>query len=178
MSTNEVTAIAYTGTLEKIPPTASPGLLFMKALISRTDSLTNTEGSEDLLAPNAVLVLNAQPPQLAHQKDENGQTQQARKRNKRNAALQDIRREFRRAWDIDNGNGTRTVIFESRNIFVFAADPANPVIMPEASTIELEPIPLNGEGSSAFGVAGFWATELRSWHDRVGMLKKREELGC
>jgi hypothetical protein len=99
---------------------------------------------------------------------------------KRSAALQTIKHDFRCAWDIDNGNGHRTVVFESRNYYHFAADPEHPVLVPEAGTNELERVTdaSDEDQKGALGVAGFWATEMRGWHDRLGMLKKREELGC
>jgi hypothetical protein len=187
MTLSEVSAFAYSGSLEELPPSASPGLLFLKAWISKVDSLSNddSDGEDTLLSPTAMVIYNAKPPQPAHAKAVKDHSQ--RKREKRSAALQSIRREFQQAWDIDNGDGTRNVVYESRNIFYFAADPDNPVVMPEASRITLERVSETVASDSkasdnrvktAPGIAGFWATEFRSWHDRVGMLKKREELGC
>src|ERR1700759_5339156 len=116
----QVSATAYTGSLEELLATASPGLIFLKARISKIGSLSDddSEGVESLLAPNAMLIYNAEPPKLAHEKAVRDHSQ--RKREKRNAALQSIRRDFQRAWDIDNGDGTRNVVYESRNIFHFA----------------------------------------------------------
>jgi hypothetical protein len=181
------TGTAYSGSLEELPPTASPGLLFLKAWITKVDSLASEDSAalRNLLAPDAMLIYNADPPKLAHHKPIKEIIDT--KREKRNAALQSIKREFQCAWDIDNGDGTRHVIYQSRNIFYFAADSESPVVMPEASTITLGRIPESiatetgeeQEGVEAVGVVGgLWATEFRSWHDRVGMLKKREALGC
>lgn len=58
--------------------------------------------------------------------------------------------------------------------------------MPEACIFTLEKVPEAEAGISdgastvvsEVGVAGYWAIEFRSWHDRVVMLKKKEELGC
>lgn len=189
MSASTPICNAYLGSLDDIPATTTPGLIFLKSLLPILDSTeTPRQGLENLLAPSAIFINNAAPPTAAHAKKEPAASEEgeavpnqtARKLVKRNTALQSINREIRRAWDIDNGGGHRTVIYESRNYYVFAADPENPVLMPEAGMIELERIPNpteGGEGGTA-GVGGFWATELRSWHDRVGMLKKREELGC
>jgi hypothetical protein len=182
----EVSAIAYSGSLEELPTSASPGLLFVKAWIAKVDSLDNddSDGVESMFSPNAMIFYNAEPPKPAHAKDSRDNAQ--RHRAKRNKALQSIEREFDRAWDIDNGNGTRTVVYHTRNIFYFAADPDNPLVMPEACTVTLERVPHSkastqtdlSETVASLGVAGFWATEFQSWHDRVGMMKKREELGC
>jgi hypothetical protein len=191
MTTATPPCTAYVGSLEDIPSTASPGLLFLKTLLPLIDD-TTTDTQEiraKLHSPSAVFINNAAAPVYADAK-KNAEVasapgtkpvlSQPAKAAKRNAALKCVNREFRRAWDIDNGNGRRTVIHESRNYMVFAADPENPVLMPEAGIIELARIPAAVEGAEdgEFGVAGFWAIETRSWHDRVGMLKKREELGC
>jgi hypothetical protein len=188
MTTHTPQCTAYVGSLDGIPSTATPGLLFLKALLPILDSTTVRHGLENLLAPSAVFINNAVPPTSAHAKNVPATeqaspavpNQTATKLAKRNVALQEIKREFRRAWDMDNGNGRRTVVYESRNHYVFTADPDNPLLMLEAGMIELESIPTaNPESQEVeIGVAGVWATELRSWHDRVGMLRKREELGC
>jgi hypothetical protein len=149
------------------------------------DSLTKSdEEISPLLAPNVVIINNAAPPVYKNSQNlsaptptdtsSSSESKPINKRQKRAAALESLTRELRRVWDIDNGNGRRTVIYESRNFFTFAADVENPVCMPEAGTIELEKVPDGGMG----GIGGWWATELRSWHDRVGLREKRAELGC
>jgi hypothetical protein len=71
-------------------------------------------------------------------------------------------------------------VFKSRNYYHFAADPEHPVLVPDAGMIELERITdaSDEDQKGALGVARLWATEMRGWDDRSGMLKKREELGC
>lgn len=182
----EVSGIAYSGSLEELPASASPGLLFMKAWIANVDSLSDDDSDvvKRMFAPDAIVVYNAEPPKSIYAKDVRDTAQ--RKRAKRKNAVKSIKRELDRAWDLDNGNGTRTVIYQTRNIFIFEADPENPLVMPEACTVILGRVPGRKDGdrenssqtATNLGVAGFRATEFRSWHDRVPMMKKREELGC
>jgi hypothetical protein len=185
MATTTLSCNAYVGTLEDIPNDGSPGLLFLKKYLSLQDSLDDSiSGLKYILAPTAVIINNAAAP--VHPRfdmakvDSAAATQGKAKLEKRTSALQALNRELRRVWDINNGNGRRTVVWESYNYYVFRADPENPVFMPESGIIELESVHLpEGENSKeVFGVEGVWATELRSWHDRVGLLKKREELAC
>jgi hypothetical protein len=185
MPTTTPACVAYVGSLVEIPDDSTPGLLYLKAYLPARDSLTSNAALENLLAPGAIFINNSAPPAVASSKNERrakagDSNVVATKFEKRSAALESIKHDLQRVWDIDNGNGRRTVIFESRNYYHFAAGPEQPVFMPEAGMIELEQIP-EGIGNSKEedpGVVGFWATESRSWHDRVGMLKKREELGC
>jgi hypothetical protein len=88
---------------------------------SKIDSLSNddSDGEDTLLSPTAMIIYNAKLPQPAHAKAVKNHSH--RKREKRSAALQSIRREFQHAWDINNGDGTRNVVYESRNIFYFCS---------------------------------------------------------
>jgi hypothetical protein len=182
MSVSTPACFAYSGSLDEITSTASPGLLFLKAYLSASDSLTSTnETLREFVSPSAVIFNNSAPPayinsKLPSEKQDttSSNPKPVNKREKRNAALQALNRELRRAWDIDHSHGRRTVIFESRNFFVFAADPEAPVCMPEAGTLELELAPSDEER----GVEGYWLIESRSWHDRVELRAKRAELGC
>jgi hypothetical protein len=183
MPTSTPACVAYAGSLDSIADDASPGLLYLKAFLPSRDSLASSSTLNDFLAPNAVFINNANPPTAARTNqsaNKEAQNVTTAKQTKRNAALQAIKHDFQRAWDIDNGDGRRTVIYESRNSYCFAADLDDPVLMPEAGIIELESIPEMSDENATDkpGVAGYWATELRSWHDRLGMLKKREDLGC
>jgi hypothetical protein len=185
MATSTPACFAYVGSLDEIPDDSTPGLLYLKAYLPIRDSLTSNTRIEKLVSPSAIFINNAAPPAAVRLMSESTtkvavSSNTATKLAKRSAALEAIKHDFRRAWDIDNGNGRRTVVFESRNYYHFTADPEHPVLMPEAGMIELERIPdaSDEDQKGTLGIAGFWATEVRSWHDRVGMLKKREELGC
>jgi hypothetical protein len=176
MTTTSPSCIAYVGLLPSIPTDASPGLLYLKAYLEASDSLESKDGDiGKLVKPGCVMHNNSAPPVIMQPMPAPPTNSEApSKRAKRSAALQSLTRELRRAWDIDNGNGKRTVIYDSKQYFTFAADVENPVCMPEAGTMELERVPEGKEG----GIGGWWAVELRSWHDRVGLREKRAQLGC
>jgi hypothetical protein len=169
----------YRGSLEDLPPTATPGFLFLKVFIPKSNSLDPDDNVEHLVSPDCLLILNAQPPKRALQKTaDDGIATQARKREKRNGAIERIEINFQAAWDIVHSDVKRVVIFESRPSFWFRGDASDqPVVMPEAGVMTLEKIP-DSEEHEGKGVAGYWAAEIKGWHDRAGMLKKREEMGC
>jgi hypothetical protein len=171
MSSITTTCIAYTGTLDEIPDNASPGLLYLKAYLPALDSLSSSPDPllHKIVSPSAVIINNGNPPAGAGEKG-----QRERKLTKRAAALKSMSRVLRRAWDVDGSDGRRTVLYESINHYIFAADETADVSMPEAGTIELERV----ESEKGVGVSGYWTVEARSWHNPAPIKKKREELGC
>jgi hypothetical protein len=100
-----------------------------------------------------------------------------RKVDKRASVLQSISRRLLVARDLENEDGSRTVMFESIIEHVFKADPSSPAFMAEAGTIELVPVPQD-EIDRGYGFAKYWAMEIRIWHDRTALLKKRTELSA
>jgi hypothetical protein len=164
MATTSLSCNAYVGTLEDIPNDGSPGLLLLKKYLSLQDSLDGSiSGLKCILAPSAVIINNAAAPVHPRfdvaQSDSAAASQGKSKMEKRTSALQALNRELRRVWDINNGDGRRTVVWESYNYYVFRADPENPVFMPESGIIELESVhpPEEEDGKGVFGVAGVWA---------------------
>jgi hypothetical protein len=91
----------------------------------------------------------------------------------RSLALHSVIRKIYKAWDFINDDGSHTVMFQSVAHYLFNADDEE-VIMAEAGSMELQPIP---EDEEERGIYGLWATELRSWHDPTNIRRKREELG-
>jgi hypothetical protein len=173
MALTTTNCTSYVGFIDDIPHTASPGLLFLQKILPALDSLDSRDVIISLCSPSAIVINNANEPvpTVKPPREMVGD-----KFTKRAASLTSIHRELHRAWDIDMGNGQRTVIYESRNHYYFKADPKADVVMAEAGTIGLEPVHESLESSR--GLGGFWATELRSWHDPASIRRKREELGC
>jgi hypothetical protein len=176
MATSTPTCTAYAGSIEDIPSTSTPGLLFIKTLLPLTETPAHSFVLANLYSPSIIFKNNAAPPINLSTVKASGKPE------KRNNAIEAINLNFRYAWDMDLGNGRRTVIYECEKYYVFKADPENPLYMPVVGILELEKVPEEArrgeDGDGEVGVAGYWATETRNWFDRVDMLKKREALGC
>lgn len=183
MSLVPASGSSYTGLLEGIPSTASPGLLFLKAWLPAIDSLEAAEhrNLNFLVSPSALIYNNSKPPNLLATDPElaiKGRPQS--KEAKRARALKSMSRELRRAWDFQKEGEmeTRLVFFESNNQYIFKGDAGNPVLMAEAATLELERVSEQDQAGQHGGVGGWRAKEVRSWHSPEPIITRRMQLGC
>jgi hypothetical protein len=175
MSITRHNCIAYRGKLRDIPKDASPGLLFLKEYLTSLHDLASPRGAHKFTSPLGVVKNNAAAPVLT-KTEPNLPEIGAAKRAKRIAALKSVTVELERAWDIEYEDGKRVVLYDVILRHVFNADPTEEeVIMPESAAMELDKVPA---GETERGYGGYWATELRSKHDRTPILNKRKELGC
>jgi hypothetical protein len=174
---------SYTGLLEDIPPTASPGLLFLKAWIPALDSLEDAghRNLNFLVSPSALIYNNSKPPNLLATDPEiaiKGRPES--KEAKRARALKSLSRVLRGTWDIQKEGKleTRLVFFESINQYIFNGDAGDPVMMAEAVTLELEKVSEEDQTWQHGGVGGWRAIEVRSWYSPEPIITRRAQLGC
>lgn len=166
-------ASIHRGPYTAIPPTASPGLLFLRDLLPALDSLGpfDAKPSEhgaaaadqplpppDLrqyLAPGATFIMNGGPPIQA--------VDVLQMLPKRSERLSRFHHDVRMAWDVaaDDGSGRRTVMYESTSISTFKADPdAVEVRVAEFNVVELVPV-----ADPATGKTSLKALQLRAFLD-------------
>ncbi|OAA49790.1 hypothetical protein BBO_01425 [Beauveria brongniartii RCEF 3172] len=154
----------HCGPYESIPDTASPGLLFLRRLLPALDSLGPFDARDgqrppqlvSLLAPNATFVMNGGPPLPA--------VDVLQMLPKRADRLARFRHDVRMAWDVacrGDGDGRRTVMYESTSVSVFKADPeAVEVRVAEFNIVELVLV-----ADPEMGEASLKALQLRAFLD-------------
>ena len=148
----------HVGPYEDIPPSASPGLLFLKELLPSLDSLGPFDGPPslvDYLTPDATFIMNGGPPIAAIAAFE--------MLPKRAQTLSRFYHSVYRAWDIVNpdGSGRRTVMYESTSLSVFKEDPE----AVEVRVSEFNIVELIESKDVADGSVSLKATQLRSFLD-------------
>jgi hypothetical protein len=145
----------HRGTYQSIPDDASPGLLFLRAILPALDSLGPFKGTPELatyLAPNATFIINNGAPVEA--------SQVLGMLEMRASKLTSFEHVVQSAWDVDNGNGSRTVMYESASVTVFAEDKEGvQVRIREFNIIEL------AASSDGKGIHGLHAVQLRAYLD-------------
>ncbi|QPG94025.1 hypothetical protein C2857_004095 [Epichloe festucae Fl1] len=123
------------GSHHSIPPDSPPGLLFLKAILPALDALgpsRGTPGLANLLAPDATFTINNGAPVDA--------ADVVKMLGLRASRLSRFGHSLERAWDVDMGNGSRTVMYESTSATVFKEDAEGvEVRIKEFNVIELEP---------------------------------------
>ena len=165
----------HRGPYTAIPADASPGLLFLRALLPELDSLGPFDGTPklmSLLAPSAVFVINGGAPMPA--RDVLPMFE------RRAETVAEFRHEVDVAWDMARGNdgdggvGARTVMYESTSVTVCKDDPEGvEVRVRECNVLELVPA---REGDGEGGAAGFKAVELRAFLDGAAVASRAQAL--
>lgn len=145
----------HKGSYQSIPGNASPGLLFLKAILPELDSLGPFLGTPQLanyLAPNATFIINNGAPVEAS--NVLGMLEM------RASKLEKFGHNVDMAWDIDNADGSRTVMYESTSVTVFKEDKEGvEVRIKEFNIIEL------AASSDGKGLNGLHAVQLRAYLD-------------
>jgi hypothetical protein len=159
-------AYTHTGPYQTIPSTASPGLRFLRAFLPAVDSLNpaaNPLGR--YLTPNAVFIINGGEPTPAETII--GMMQM------RGQRLKTFRHGVKSAWDIETGNGTRMVMYETVSVTIFKDDPEEKAIeVSEFSTVELEPV----DGREG-GFEGLAASVLKTFMDANPVMNRLRQIG-
>lgn len=162
----------HKGPYQSIPEDASPGLLFLKALLPALDSLGPFHGTPDVanyLAPNAVFIINNGGPVQAA--SVLGMLEmRASKLSKFGHAVEMV-------WDIDNADGSRTLMYESTSVTVFKEDSEGvEVKIKEFNVIEL------AKSVDGKGLHGLQAIQLKAYLDgspvadrAAAMMKARKQ---
>lgn len=145
----------HKGTYQSIPESASMGLLFLKAILPELDSLGPFPSTPELasyLAPNATFIINNGAPVEAS--NVLGMLEM------RASKLAKFGHNVEMAWDIDNADGSRTVMYESTSVTVFKEDKEGvEVRIKEFNIIEL------AASSDGKGFKGLQAVQLRAYLD-------------
>jgi hypothetical protein len=90
---------------------------------------------------------------------------------KRADMLSHFRHEVSRAWDIESGDGSRTLMYESASATVLKADAQETQVkVAEFNIIQLEPC------EPGKGFEGLWGTELKCWMDPAKVVKRMQEV--
>jgi hypothetical protein len=152
----------HSGPYESIPPSAPPGLQFLKNFLPALDSLDpNTNPISPFIRPDARVLVGSSPPNTG--KDVIGLL------NVRQRHIQHFHHEVHKAWDIGVGDeaGRRTVMFEATSGTVFRNDPDEfEVRVSEFNILELERSGPSGDGEDKDkGNGGFVAVEMRTYMD-------------
>jgi hypothetical protein len=155
------------GSYQQIPPTASPGLLFLHSFLPVLDALepsgSSSQSLSNFLAPGATFAINSGAAVTAEQV--------LPMLEMRGKMLARFGHDVHTAWDIahpdNNGEGeTRTVMYESTSFTVFKNDPERA----EALVKEFNVIELAAEG-------GEWkATALRTYMDSSPVTQRAQAL--
>ncbi|KAJ6443418.1 cell wall biogenesis protein Mhp1 [Purpureocillium lavendulum] len=180
-------ASIHRGSYTAIPADASPGLLFLKALLPELDSLgpfAGTPALMSLLTPTAVFIINGGPPIPARD--------MLPMFERRAETVAEFRHDVDVAWDVahesqndddddDNdaaaaaagpGSGRRTVMYESTSVTVFRDDPERvEVRVREFNVVELVP---TGEPGGGGGGGAFKAAELRAFLDGAAVASRAQ----
>lgn len=155
MESTSTAPSTHIGPLSTIPPNASPGLLFLKALLPAIDALTpDLTPLENILGHNAAFTVNNGPPMPA-------ETMYLMLR-RRTTALARFGHVLHRAWDVGNADGTRTLLYETTSTTVFQGDDVEAKVK-EFSVVTLVPVDTSGDETG--GSAGFRAVDLCSYLD-------------
>lgn len=168
------TVTVHNGPYTSIPPTASPGLIFLKNFLPALDSLdAERHPVSPFLTPNAAIIVGSQPAKRG--------SQVVPLLEVRSKHLERFRHDVHVVWDIEHGHsglgsgsggmedrnsgggkgggGRRTVMFEATNVTLFKNDPDQfEVSVKEFNVVELEPAADAGRG-------GLVANEIRTFMD-------------
>jgi hypothetical protein len=152
----------HTGSHHSIPSTASPGLRFLASFLPAVDG-SDSSTLSPFLAPNAVFIING------------GEATPAETiivmMKMRAQRLKTFRHELKRAWDVDCGEGKRTVLYESVSVTVFRDDRDEKAIeVVEFSTVELEAVDGGVEG------LGLRATVLKTFMDTSPIVMRLKQI--
>ncbi|KAK2606246.1 hypothetical protein QQS21_003294 [Conoideocrella luteorostrata] len=149
-----------------ISPTASPGLLFLKQILPALDTLGPFHGQPELanyLAPGATFTINNGPPVEA--------ANVLNMLEMRAQKLSKFGHNLETAWDIDKGDGTRTVMYESTSVTVFKEDAEGvEVRIKEFNLIELE------SKDTGKGWIGLHAVKLVAYLDGSPVTERAEAM--
>ncbi|KAF7513383.1 hypothetical protein GJ744_009804 [Endocarpon pusillum] len=142
-------AFIFMGPYPLISSDASPGLRFLKAILQALDSLEpSISPLAPFLAPDALFIFNSGEPVAANQI--------IAMLHSRAAKLDAFHHDMKIAWDVEKGDGRRTVMYESMSVTVHKNDPEKVELkVPEFNIIELVPMEK--------GFEGLVAVELRSY---------------
>lgn len=126
-------------------------------------ALDSLEPSSDrllaLLSPDAVFIMNGGDPAPA--------ATIASQLAKRGTMVAAFRHDVARAWDVEQADGSRNVLFESVSTTVLKADQeAQEIKVSEFGAVKLAPCP---EGK---GAKGIWATEIKSWLNPQAVMER------
>ncbi|KAH8810984.1 hypothetical protein F5884DRAFT_780920 [Xylogone sp. PMI_703] len=107
----------HTGSYHDIQDDASPGLVFLKKFLPVVDSVSAVELTKlpKFLQPDATFVLNNGPPMSVEQT--------LPMLNMRSLKVSKFGHNVYTAWDIENQDGSRTVIYEGSSSTIFRHDP-------------------------------------------------------
>jgi hypothetical protein len=107
----------YHGSHENVPPTASPGLLFLRDIMPVIDSLDpDPSPLTKFLTPDAKFIFNGTSPKSIEEV--------LATLRMRSTKLSKYVHEGDITWDVVNEDGTRTVMYEATCIVAFKEDPA------------------------------------------------------
>jgi len=129
-------AFVHVGSLENLPSTASPGLMFLQTLLPALDSLEPAVNSlRTLVTADAPFIINGQATGTL--------AQVVTMFEARSTRLSVFRHDVKKAWDIAYDDGPlsrRTVMYESTSVTIFKDDPEQlSVEVDEFNIVELEP---------------------------------------
>jgi hypothetical protein len=154
----------HQGSFDAIPPTATPGLLWLKDYIAIVDSLDGDAGRiASFTTSEARFVFNG---------NVGGTTSQvAAMLGKRSEKLRAFRHEGAVAWDIAKEDGTRTVLFESTSVTEFKEDNEGT----GARVAEFGVVELVKEASGGDAPGCWKASELKMFMDPSPIVNRRKE---
>lgn len=148
----------HAGPLDRLPSTASPGLLFLQSFIPALDSLEPAGNPiRTFITADALFVVNGQAIGTLAQVTNMIEA--------RSTKLSTFRHDVSKAWDIAEDDGPRprrTVMYESTSVTVFRDDPEQlSVEVAEFNIVELE---IRGSQAGS-GPPQYKAVELRTFMD-------------
>jgi hypothetical protein len=154
---------AHIGPYQDIPPDSSRGLRFLKELLPALDSiLPTTSPISRYLTPNARFILNGGDPAP--------EATVTAMMTMRSQKLQAFCHKVKAAWDLEQEDGKRTVMYEAVSVTLLKVDEEDKAIeVPEFNIVELQPM----EG----GVEGLGAYELRVYMDAQSVMQGLKQTG-